>query len=136
MTQEIDLTVDTAGAVRMAFLMTHYRSPMDLGTASNASYAKIEEARKVLRRFAMACEPTFDGPPLEILEAVVDDLNTPKAIAIMHRYRKNKQGKKLFAALRFLGFFGGTCLPDTIKTLPDNHVWEGQYIGPEAEASE
>lgn len=113
----IDLDVGTGPSLRMAFLMTHYRQPMEIGEA------KRREAAKVLRRFAMACEPCFDGPPLEIVQAVADDLNTPAAIAIMHGYRKNGQGKKLFAALRFLGFFGSTCLPDEIKTLPPDHAW-------------
>ncbi len=123
----IDLDIGTGMVLRMAFLMTHYRSPMELGAAKRA------EARKVLRRFALACEPCFDLPPREILDAVADDLNTPKAIAIMHGYRARKEGRKLFASLRFLGFWGGLCLPDEIKTYPPGHVFsQPQYIGPDA----
>ena len=120
----IDLIVDTGGAIRMAFLMSHYRSPCEIGPK------KLDEARKVLRRFALACEPNLDGPPLEILQALDADMNTPQAIAIMHGYRKRKEGKKLFAALRFLGFFGSTCVPDEVKTLPEGHIWNApQHLG-------
>lgn len=79
---------------------------------------------------ALACEPTFDPVPVEIIEAVSNDLNTPAAIALMHGYRKRKEGRKLFAALRFLGFFGGTYLPDELKTLPMDHPFQVDYIGP------
>lgn len=120
---QIDLTVDTAGAIRMAFLMSHYRKPCELGPA------KVEEARKVLRRFALACAPTLDGPPTEVIETLANDLNTPGVIALMHGYRARKEGTKLFATLRFMGFFGGTCLPDEIKTLPTDHIWQAQWMG-------
>jgi len=119
----VDLTVDSAAAIRMAFLMTHYRSPVEMGPQ------KLTEARKILRRLALACEPCFDGPPTEIVNTLADDLNTPGCIAIMHGYRKNRQGRKLFASLRFLGFFGSTCLPDEIKTLPNDHIWSAQVVG-------
>jgi hypothetical protein len=120
----IDLDISAGPTLRMAYLMTHYRGKMTLDGS------KLAEAKKALRRFALACEPNLNGPPVEIVEAIADDLNTPKAIAIMHRYRKQRDGKKLFAALRFLGFFGATCLPDEIKTLPEDHIWAApEYIG-------
>ena len=113
----IVLDIGPAPSLRMAFLMTHYRQPMEVGEA------KRREASKVLRRFALACEPCFDGPPTEIIETLANDLNTPGVIALMHGYRSRGEGKKLFAALRFMGFFQSTCLPDEIKTLPANHEW-------------
>lgn len=61
-----------------------------------------------------------------------NDLNTPGVIALMHGYRARKEGTKLFATLRFMGFFGGTCLPDEVKTLPQDHIWQTQLIGPDA----
>ena len=118
----IDLTITEGDVIRMSFLMTHYRSRMEIGEK------KLEEARKVLRRFALACEPSQDPPPKEILEAVSDDLNTPKAIAIMHRYRKNKEGRKLFASLRFLGFFGQSHGMAELKTYPDDSVFGNGYV--------
>ncbi len=123
----IDLDIGPAMVLRLAMLMTHYRSPMEIGPR------RREEARKVLRRFALACEPCFDPPPLEVVQALCDDLNTPKAIALLHGYRARKEGRKLFASLRFLGFWGGLCLPDEIKTFPPGHGFAApQHIGPEA----
>ncbi len=119
----IDLTIDAGAALRMAFLMSHYRQRCEIGEA------KIREAHKVLRRFALACEPNLDGPPKEVIETLANDLNTPGVIALMHQYKARKEGKKLFAALRFMGFFGSTCLPDEIKTLPKDHIWQTQVIG-------
>ena len=120
----IDLEVDTGNAIRMAFLMTHYSKPC------NMDDSRLKEARKTLRRFALACEPNLQGPPLEVLEAVADNLNTPQAIAIMHGYRKRREGKKLFAAMRFLGFWGHTTEISELKTLPPNHKWNApQSIG-------
>lgn len=122
----IDLTVDDGQAIRMAFLMSHYRSHCEIGPK------KIAEARKVLRRLAMACTPGFDPVPLEVLETLCDDLNTPGVIALLHRYKASGEGGKLFAALRFLGFFGNTCLPDELKAFPADHVWRREMIGPSA----
>lgn len=122
----IDLTIDAGQALRMAFLMSHYRQRCEIGPA------KVAEAHKVLRRFALACEPSFDLPPSEFIEMLANDLNTPGCISLMHQYRKNGQGRKLFAALRFMGFFGSTSLPDEIKTLPPDHIWASQVIGLDA----
>lgn len=120
----IDLDISTGPSLRMAFLMTHYRQPMEIGEA------RRKEAAKVLRRFALACEPCLDGPPAEVIETLANDLNTPGVVALLHGYRARGEGRKLFAALRFLGFFGSTCLPDEVKTLPPDHEWsQPQYVG-------
>lgn len=110
-----------AGTVfRMLTLMTHYRQPL------NFSEARMAEAERVLRRFVMAATPCMQGPPSELLECLCNDMNTPAAIALMHRWRKSGDGEKLFAALRFLGFFEcePNCLPDEWKTLPADHLSE------------
>ena len=110
MTKHIDLTITTGDAIRFAMLQSHYRSPMDLGAVTATGYKKVDDARKTLRRLALASEPSLDAPPLEIIQAVSDDLNTPKAIALIHGYRKSGDGRKLFAAMRFLGFWGALLL--------------------------
>jgi cysteinyl-tRNA synthetase len=97
----------SGAALRLVTLMTHYRKPMDF--TNNA----ILEAERILNRWLKVAEPCLDGPPIEVSEALMDDLNTPKAIAAMHAYRNKGEGKKLFAAMRFLGLFDGTIsLPD------------------------
>ena len=42
---EIDLVIDEAASIRMAFLMTHYRKPSEMGEK------KLKEARQLIRRF-------------------------------------------------------------------------------------
>lgn len=122
MSHFIDMKITEGDVIRMAFLMTHYRSKMEIGES------KLKEARKVLRRFALASAPSLDLPPAEIIEAVADDLNTPKAVSIMHRYRKGGEGRKLFAALRFLGFFEQSNGMAELKTYPDGSVFGNGYV--------
>jgi hypothetical protein len=113
------LVADDRGmCFRMINLMTHYRQPL------NFSEARMAEAKKILSRWLAVVEPCLDGPPVEILEPLCNDLNGPAAIAAMHVMRKNGDGKKLFAAMRFLGFFDGQHgqLPDEWKTLPAGHM--------------
>ncbi len=63
-------------------LRAHYRSTLDF------SEAGIAEARKDLDRLYRALQRTPAAPgelPASVLEALCDDLNTPLAIAEMHR---------------------------------------------------
>ena len=107
----VSLDVGVGMTLRFALLKTHYRSPCELGPATR------NEAKKALRRLAMACEPCLSLPP-------------PEFIAMLHGYRHRKEGKKLFAAMRFLGFWGDMPGLDEIKTLPADHVWAAQWSGP------
>ncbi len=103
-------------ALRLAMLRTHYRQPIDWTVKA------LEEAENLIdgwMRLAVALRPTGATPlqmpqrPLypPILEALRDDLNTPAAIAELHRLRNaivhsaDQQGLTQFSdALRFLGF--------------------------------
>lgn len=132
MKKTFDLTISTGDAIRFAMLQNHYRSPMDLGPVTPTGYKRVDDARKSLRRLALACVPSTRPVPQEIVDAVADDLNTPKAIAIMHGYRKAGRGAELFAALRWLGFFGGAFSLDDVelKTFPAEHEFShAEYIG-------
>ena len=96
-------------AARYALLAAHYRSPLHWGARI------LEEAKSALDRLYRALG---DSPPAvasgdddEVAAALSDDLNTPRAFAILHEYARNvnKGGDaraKLFAAGRLLGFFG------------------------------
>jgi hypothetical protein len=101
-------------SIRFLYMQSHYRQPLDF------SEARLESAHKTLRRLVMAATPTLAGPPLEIIEAMSNDLNTPKALAIMATYRARGEGEKLFAALRFLGFFGDPVEIAELKTMPED----------------
>ena len=69
--------------IRLALLMTHYRSPFDW--TDNL----LEQAKGLLNRFYLLTA-NFNGvlaatPSREIIEALADDLNTPLAVRHLHR---------------------------------------------------
>jgi cysteinyl-tRNA synthetase len=72
-----------AEAVRFLILRTHYRAMLDFSDAA------LAEARRELDRLYRALETTPPGSggdvPSPILDALCDDLNTPLAIAELHR---------------------------------------------------
>lgn len=90
--------------IRFVFLSTHYRKPMDW-TAK-----KAEEAEKTLGRWADAVfpldeeTPESNTPPRGLIDALSNDMNTPEAIAVMHKLYADKRMADLKAGLRFLGF--------------------------------
>ncbi|HWM31810.1 MAG TPA: cysteine--tRNA ligase [Methyloceanibacter sp.] len=66
--------------VRFAVLMTHYRQPLDF------SQDGLEQAAIALRGFATFARSDSKPPPsAEFLDALGDDLNTPRAITELHR---------------------------------------------------
>lgn len=89
-----------AMAYRFLLLQTHYRKPINFTTG------KLDSAWKTLRRLYKAAVVTPDPPPDEFLAAIADDLNTPLALSILAKYRRNREGEKVYACLRFLGFLG------------------------------
>ena len=69
-------------AIRLLLLRSHYRATLDFSDAA------LEETRKDLDRWYRALErvPGAAGDaPAPVLDALCDDLNTPQAIAEMHR---------------------------------------------------
>jgi cysteinyl-tRNA synthetase len=86
--------------LRLAMLMTHYREPIDF------SQRRLEEAfsmwiswQNLLRKHL----PEHGAVPLDVAEAVSDDLNTPLAITRLN----HSEGADLVAALDLLGLAGG-----------------------------
>lgn len=68
-------------AIRLALLSGHYRQPLDVtrGKLGEAK-AQLQRLYGALRGRALAEVP----PPAALLEALDDDLNTPKALAVLH----------------------------------------------------
>jgi cysteinyl-tRNA synthetase len=107
--------------IRLVFLQTHYRKPLDFTKKS------LEEARNVLIKFYEDIHDFEDrsgkikvgNVPEEILEALKDDLNTPKAIAILHNLRENKKFGELKNALDFLGLYDENFLKKIKKAEKD-----------------
>jgi cysteinyl-tRNA synthetase len=84
---------------RLAMLGSHYRQPI------NWTVKGLEEAEKALTSFYDAASADAEPRPASaVLDALLDDLNTPKAISEMHGL-KNAAGRKALAGtLAFFGF--------------------------------
>ena len=82
-------------AIRLAMLMTHYRQPLDFRKRG------ILEAKSVLDRWyrAAADAAAADEAPAPVMAALLDDLNTPQAIAELHKL----SGAELRAGARLMG---------------------------------
>jgi cysteinyl-tRNA synthetase len=94
-----DVLKDWPGdVVRLAMLATQYRQPI------NWTVKGLQEAEKALSGFFEVASNEADARPAPgVLDALLDDLNTPKALAEMHALR-NAAGRKALAGT--LGFFG------------------------------
>lgn len=85
--------------IRMVFLGTHYRKPMDWTEKKRA------EAEAVLRRWrglTAGIEPA-PSPAPAVVAALADDLNTPGALAELHRLANAGDAAGLLASARLLG---------------------------------
>jgi cysteinyl-tRNA synthetase len=90
-------------ALRFNMLRTHYRQPLDW------TLVGLDEAHKTLWEWygdLKGKDAAAGGIPGRVLEALSDDLNTPKAIAAMHELHSGGKWAELRAALGFLGFSG------------------------------
>ncbi|MDP4022599.1 cysteine--tRNA ligase [Methylobacterium sp. NEAU 140] len=87
--------------VRLAMLRTHYRQPIDW------TLRALDEAGRTLERwYALAGDvPADQAVPDAVLEPLLDDLNTPAALAELHRL--DAPGA-LRAGANLLGFLGQT----------------------------
>ena len=82
--------------LRLAMLRTHYRQPIDFTVRA------LQEADRALADFGKACgEVKGSAPGPDFLEAMADDLNTPKALAALYALRGDPP--TLRASLTLLG---------------------------------
>jgi cysteinyl-tRNA synthetase len=101
-----ELLADWPGEVlRLNMLRTHYRQPIDW------TMKGLEESAKTLDDwYALAGDVSGGSIGGAVLEALCDDLNTPRAITELHglRHRAHARDRlaaeELAASLRFLGF--------------------------------
>ena len=118
------LTEYPGEVIRYALLAAHYRSPLDW------SLEALRAARAALTRLYRALSSgaadglTTDNVPDEFMVALKDDLNTPRALSLLHEYavsanratgaEKVRSCGQLAAAGRFLGLLS-----------TDPHTWLG-----------
>ncbi len=87
-------------AIRLALLQTHYRQPQDFTKNS------ISEARRTLDKWYRIIgdgQNSHEDIPSGIIDALCDDLNTPKAIAELHKLAAQGQGGALKAGASIMG---------------------------------
>ncbi len=90
-------------ALRFNMLRTHYRQPLDW------TLVGLNEAHKTLWEWYGDLEgkdAATEGVPGHVKDALSDDLNTPKAIAAMHKLHSAGKWGELRSALGLLGFSG------------------------------
>jgi cysteinyl-tRNA synthetase len=87
-------------AIRFNMLRTHYRQPMDW------TFDGLDEAHKILWEWYGNLEeiPTDGQPHPEIIDALCDDLNSPRLITELHKIRNQGDLRALKSSLHFLGF--------------------------------
>ena len=88
------------GALRFVLLSTQYRKPLDWTSR------KVAEAESVLQRWwsqVRGWPLLTDKGDAEFLEALADDLDTPRAIARMHKLSATDKFYELHAAMDLLG---------------------------------
>lgn len=79
-------------------LMTHYRKPI------NWTGDRMEEAQRMLVKFNRVAVINNDTQPTkELLEALLDDMNTPKALVELNKLAKAGRGKELYAGMKLMG---------------------------------
>jgi cysteinyl-tRNA synthetase len=84
--------------LRLAMLATHYRQPIDWTVAG------LDEAERVLQDWSAFVDRAPEGDvPQAVIEALSDDLNTPKLLAALHTLRKAGRASELRGSLSFLG---------------------------------
>ena len=85
--------------IRFVFLGTHYRKPMDWTEKKRAEAEKI-----IFGWLAQYSDFEAGDPDQEVIDAIADDLNTPKALARLHQLAKTGEYPALLASLNLLGF--------------------------------
>jgi len=91
--------------IRLSILGTHYRQPLDWNLKI------LEINKKILENWYSLYSPNDDEISNELLNILLDDLNTPKFITSIHSlYNKAKTRdatakRDLNSALKFLGLF-------------------------------
>ena len=117
-----DLLADWPGEVlRLNMLKTHYRQPIDWTVKG------LEESAKTLEQWFDAAAPdAYPRPAAAVLEALADDLNTPKAIAEMHALKDHAGKKALAGTLAFLGFEPGPLREWTAARAPELSIAEAE----------
>ena len=113
------LTTDNFGGrpwpgevLRLAMLATHYRQPIDW------TIRGLEQSMGMLSGlfpFADKWSESDEAKAEPVLEALADDLNTPRALSEVHKLDKAEEHQAVGFAMRFLGFTGDSLKSEEAK---------------------
>jgi cysteinyl-tRNA synthetase len=99
-------------SMRLVLMNTHYRKPM------NWTSNKVVEATLTLRKWKKQTENIKSGSVSNsVIEALCDDINSPKAITELHGLSKKNDAASLLASAQFMGLFSEKSTPA--------HAYEG-----------
>jgi cysteinyl-tRNA synthetase len=112
-----ELLADWPGEVlRFNMLRTHYRQPIDWTLKGVAESFSTLESLTSDPTFASGNEATMAEP---VLDALSDDLNTPKAIAELHALHGKGDMQAVASTLRALGF---SKRPQSLRKVDEQKV--------------
>ncbi|MFQ5534394.1 MAG: cysteine--tRNA ligase [Sphingomonadales bacterium] len=101
-----DLLEDFPGeALRLTLLTAHYRQPLDFNRDIVA-----EQKRRLDRWYRITAEVEPGEMPEDLLAALQDDLNTPRALAVLEALAKPETAGQLKAGAQFLGLLEETAV--------------------------
>jgi cysteinyl-tRNA synthetase len=108
--------LDTWGReVFLVFLLTgHWRKPIDFSEESMAAAAA--RAQTLRNAFTLPAAPTDESRWAELAQALDDDFDTPRALAVLHRWASDGQLELL---RRGLGIFGLASLAAREQAPPE-----------------
>jgi cysteinyl-tRNA synthetase len=108
--------LDEWGAeVLLVFLLTaHWRKPIDFSQESMAQAAA--RAQRLRNAFTLPAAPGDESRWAELAQALDDDFDTPRALAVLHRWASDGQLELL---RRGLGIFGLASLADRAQAPPE-----------------
>jgi cysteinyl-tRNA synthetase len=95
--------------VRFQMLMSHYRQPMDWTKASSEQAAIALDTFRQITQIARLANSDVGAVSMAVLDSLMDDLNTPRAIVELHRLADQARGgnysaaSELLASCNFLG---------------------------------
>ena len=109
------LNANSPDSLRLYFLSSHYRSPLNYTDEGCAAMERsVERLVQAVRREGAGAGERLDAEPFKVrfLEAMDDDLNTPRALAALFDLarevnRSADEGKDVSAAQETLRHLGG-----------------------------
>ena len=118
-----DALAETPGEViRLALLSTHYRHPLDW-TADGIEKARLSTDKfyNALRKAGVEDGAADDNVDPEVEAALCDDLNTPKALAVLHRLAGdlNRAGDEVAKARACAALRGSGALLGLLQADPE-----------------